>query len=145
MLNNQLTMMAAHTFGDQKFDLSLENESSGTMQLLILLKHILVVLENGGIAVIDEFDSSLHPDMVHELIGLFTDAAANPKRGQLLFSTHNQRILAQLDKYQIVLTEKNDQGATEAWRLDEIKGVRSDDNYYTKYMSGAYGATPKIG
>jgi AAA15 family ATPase/GTPase len=145
LINNQLTLLAAHSFGESKFDLSLNDESSGTISLLVLLVVLLKVLETGGVAVIDELDASLHPEMVQELVGLFTDKMANHDHAQLLFSTHNTRILQQLDKYQIVLAEKDDCGATESWRLDEVKGVRSDDNYYVKYMSGAYGATPKIG
>ena len=40
--------------------------------------------------------------------------------------------------------EKNEDGISEAWRLDEVSDVRSDENYYTKYIAGAYGAVPKI-
>jgi predicted ATPase len=83
--------------------------------------------------------------MVQELVGMFTDGTINSKNAQLLFSTHSHQILSQLDKYQIVLTEKNSDGQTETWRLDEMKGVRADDNYYTKYIAGAYGAVPNIG
>jgi hypothetical protein len=28
--------------------------------------------------------------------------------------------------------------------LDDVSGVRADDNYYTKYIAGAYGAVPKL-
>ncbi len=42
------------------------------------------------------------------------------------------------------LVEKNENGETEAWRLDDMTGVRADDNYYTKYIAGAYGARPKV-
>ena len=48
------------------------------------------------------------------------------------------------DKYQIILTEKNEKGVSESWRLDEMIGVRADDNYYSKYIAGAYGAVPKF-
>ncbi len=143
-LNNQLIPHVAHNFGKQKLDLPMEYESSGTRHLFILLKSILLVLENGGLAIVDEFDASLHPDMVSELVGLFTDDSTNQNHAQLLMSTHSHRILSQLDKYQVILTEKNEQGETDAWRLDEMKGVRADQNYYTKYMAGAYGAVPNI-
>jgi len=62
----------------------------------------------------------------------------------LLFSSHSHLILSKLDKYQIILTEKNKKGESEAWRLDEVAGVRADDNYYAKYMAGAYGAFPRL-
>jgi hypothetical protein len=42
------------------------------------------------------------------------------------------------------LVEKDKNCQSEAWRLDEVKGVRSDDNLYAKYMAGAYGAVPEL-
>jgi hypothetical protein len=133
-----------HTFGKSKVDLPLHYESSGTKQLLALLKTILFVLNKGGVAVLDEIDVNLHPDMVETLSDMFLDSKTNPKNAQLLFSTHSHRILNRLDKYQIVLVEKNKEGGSEAWRLDEMEGVRADDNYYTKYIAGAYGAIPNL-
>ena len=29
--------------------------------------------------------------------------------------------------------------------LGDFEGVRADDNFYTKYLTGAYGAVPRIG
>jgi predicted ATPase len=94
--------------------------------------------------VIDEFDVNLHPEMVMMLFELFIHPETNPHNAQLLLSTHSHQILSKLDKYQIVLVEKNQDGMSEAWRLDEVSGVRADDNYYAKYIAGAYGAVPKI-
>jgi predicted ATPase len=96
------------------------------------------------VAVLDEFDVNLHPEMVLALFELFIQPETNPKNAQLLFSTHSHQILSKLDKYQIILTEKNDKGESESWRLDEMSGVRADDNYYSKYIAGAYGAVPKL-
>ena len=58
---------------------------------------------------------------------------------RLLIMTKTENV-----KYQIFLVEKDQDGSSNAWRLDEVKGVRSDDNYYMKYIAGAFGATPKI-
>ena len=109
-----------------------------------MLKTILQVLTQGGVAILDEFDVNLHPDMVLSLFELFIQPETNPHNAQLLFSTHSHIVLSKLDKYQIILIEKNKNGVSDAWRLDEMSGVRADDNYYTKYLAGAYGATPKI-
>ena len=122
----------------------MQYESSGTKQLFVLLKAILVVLAKGGVAVLDEFDVNLHPEMVLSLFDLFVQPETNPKNAQLLFSTHSHRVLSKLDKYQIILTEKNEKGGSEAWRLDDMSGVRADDNFFSKYIAGAYGAVPKL-
>ena len=139
-----INVQVAHTFGDEKIYLPMQYESSGTKQLFVLLKAILVVLAKGGVAVLDEFDVNLHPEMVLSLFELFVQPETNPKNAQLLFSTHSHRVLSKLDKYQIILTEKNDKGGSEAWRLDDVSGVRADDNFFSKYIAGAYGAVPKL-
>lgn len=139
-----LNVRAAHMFNGQKQYLPVQYESSGTKQLFVLLKSVLLALDNGSIAIVDEFDVNLHPEMVIALFDLFIQPETNPKNAQLLLSTHSHMLLSKLDKYQIVLVEKNENGISEAWRLDEVSDVRSDENYYSKYIAGAYGAVPKI-
>lgn len=144
---NRLTIkdvQAVHLLNGEEQSLPVQYESSGTKQLFVLLKSILAALEKGSIAIVDEFDVNLHPEMVMALFDLFIQPETNPKNAQLLLSTHSHMLLSKLDKYQIVLVEKNENGISEAWRLDEVSDVRSDDNYYSKYIAGAYGAVPKI-
>jgi len=139
-----LNVRAAHLFNGQKSYLPVQYESSGTKQLFVLLKSILQALAEGGIAVLDEFDVNLHPEMVMALFDLLVQPETNPKNAQLIMSTHSHIILSKLDKYQIVLVDKNKDGISEAWRLDEVSGIRADENYYSKYIAGAYGAVPKL-
>lgn len=135
----------SHEIKGKKYDLPVGYESSGTKKLISLLRPILKVLASGGIAVLDEIDVNLHPEIVNTIISLFVNKQTNPLNAQFLFSTHSHVVLSRLDKYQIVLTQKNDDGGTVSWRLDENKDiVRSDENIYAKYMSGAYGAVPDI-
>jgi AAA15 family ATPase/GTPase len=119
-------------------------ESNGTQNLFILLKRILPILEEGGIAVLDEFEMDLHPHMIPPLVDLFTSRQTNPHNAQLLFSCHSIELMKKLDKYQILLVEKDEYGYSRLMRLDEIKGIRSDDNIYAKYDAGAYGAIPNL-
>jgi len=139
-----INVKVAHSFGGQKEYLPMQYESSGTKQLFVLLRSILQVLAKGGVAILDEFDVNLHPEMVLSLYELFIQPETNLNNAQILFSTHSLQILSKLDKYQIILTEKNEKGESESWRLDDVSGVRADDNYYTKYIAGAYGAVPKL-
>ncbi len=133
-----------HSFGSQKQYLPMQYESSGTKQLFVLLKTVLSVLAKGGVAILDELDVNLHPEMVLSLLEMFIQPETNPNNAQILFSAHSHRVLSKLDKYQIVFTEKNERGESESWRLDNVSGVRPDDNYYAKYIAGAYGAIPKL-
>lgn len=144
--NKQVIYGINHKFVDKEFTTPMDLESSGTKRMIIILDNIMDALsvKGGGVAVIDEIDAFLHPDIVEAFVDLFINPETNPNKSQLLFSTHNHRILNSLDSRQIILVEKNEQGKTEAWRLDEMEGVKSTDNYYTKYITGAYGARPKI-
>lgn len=136
-----------HQVGDRFYPRSLLQESRGTQALFVLLRYILPVLDSGGVAVIDEFETGLHPHMVRAIVQLFYSREHNPKGAQLIANFHSDYLLQEtLEKYQIVFTEKNPETlSSEAWRLDEMKGTaRNDANHYAKYHAGAYGGIPNL-
>jgi AAA15 family ATPase/GTPase len=139
-----ITAKVGHNFNGSKQYLDMRYESSGTKQLLVLLKTVLSVLNNGGVAVLDEIDVNLHSEIVLSLLKLFLQPETNNKNAQLIFSTHSHLVLSSLNKYQIVFVEKNNKGISESWRLDDMAGIRPDENYYLKYITGVYGAFPHI-
>lgn len=127
----------------EEFKLPFFEESSGTQSAFVLLEPILQTLQSGGIAVIDELDNDLHPHLVPLLLEWFEYEHTNPHQAQLIFTCHTPEILNLLQKHQVYLVEKQNQ-RSEAWRLDEMIGLRADDNLYAKYMAGALGATPEL-
>jgi AAA15 family ATPase/GTPase len=134
---------AVHEIGGGSYVRHLMQESRGTQALFVLLRYLLPVLENGGIAFIDEFESGLHPHMVRRIIELFFNPSTNPKQAQLIATFHTDFLLRDtLHKYQIYFAEKDEDLVTDAYRLDSIKGVRNVDNIYDKYHAGAYGGIP---
>ncbi|WP_172439575.1 AAA family ATPase [Pseudomonas putida] len=140
----EITMpFGVHTIGDEVFEMPLLAESSGTQSAYVLLSRLLPVLREGGVVVYDELESDLHPHMLDSILDLFFNPKTNPHNAQIIFTTHSVEILNDLQKCQILLVEKND-GVSEAWRLCDMSGVRSDENFYGKYMSGTYGAVPNI-
>lgn len=135
-----------HRYGDSTISLSMNHESSGTQRLIILLETILEALSHkDGVAIVDELDAYLHPDAFDEIINMVISSSINKNNAQLIFSTQNYSVMSRLLKDQIVLTDKNDAGQTEVWRLDDIAGVNSRDDFYRKYLTGAYGGVPEIG
>jgi hypothetical protein len=40
--------------------------------------------------------------------------------------------------------DKDDEGSSHTYRLNEVKGVRNVDNHYAKYHAGAYGGVPEF-
>ncbi len=132
-----------HSYKDGKFKLPFIEESSGTQSAFVLLRRILPVLEDGGLAIIDEIDNDLHPHMLPYMLELFKFEHSNPHQAQIIFTCHTPEVLNLLMKHQIYLVEKQEQ-KSEAWRLDEVVGLRADDNLYAKYMAGALSAVPDL-
>jgi predicted ATPase len=124
--------------------LVLSNESSGTQSAFLLLSKLLPILAKGGLAAIDEFEADLHPHMLAPILDLFFTPESNPHNAQLIFTCHSMEVLNLLHKSQIYLVEKGDDCISDAWRLDSIQGIRSDENLYAKYMAGAYAAVPNL-
>ena len=135
-----------HHYGDTSISLTMNYESSGTQRLIVLLETVLKALSQpGGVAIVDELDAYLHPDAFNEIVNMITSPNINVNNTQLIFSAQNYTVMSQLRKDQIILTGKNEAGQTEAWRLDDLKGVESRDDFYRKYLTGAYGGVPEIG
>jgi len=132
------------TRGGERHELRFSEESSGTQGAFVLLSRLLAALENGGLAIIDEFEADLHPHMLEPILDLFANPVTNPRKAQLLFTCHAMEVLNLLHKSQIMLVEKGEHCESTAWRMDSIKGIRNDDNFYAKYMAGAYGAVPQL-
>lgn len=138
-----LMPVGVHLYKDSKFEMLFFDESNGTQSAFILLGNLLVVLNEGGIAVFDEMDNDLHPHLLPIIIDLFKSKETNPHNAQLIFSCHTPEVFNTLNKHQLYLVEKYNQ-ESETWRLDEVEGVRNDENLYAKYMAGAFEAVPNV-
>jgi hypothetical protein len=120
-------------------------ESEGTRQFLRVYPYIWEALQYGGIAVVDEIDSTIHPMLLPEILRWFYDPEINKNQAQLWISGHSASLLEELKKEEIFFTEKDEQGRTRVYGLKDIEAVRRVDNFYQKYLGGVYGAVPRIG
>ena len=144
---NGLTLYGIeHLYNGKSFSFPTFEESAGTNRIVYLANEIAEILsrDEGGVAVIDDMDAFIHPDVYEMLVEQFMSPSVNKNGTQLILASHNYTTLNFLDKQQIILTERNEDGATESWRLDSMKGVESHDNFYAKYMAGKYGAVPRM-
>lgn len=127
----------------------LQTESVGTRNFLALAGPILASLEHGGILVVDEIDTSLHPRLVSEIVRLFQSSASNPLQAQVILSTHDVTLMMNaadydvLDRDQIWFVEKDAEGASCVYPLSDFK-PRRDEVYSRHYLQGRYGAVPLI-
>lgn len=120
-------------------------ESHGTRTFIQMYPLLLLALETGGIAIIDELDGSIHPMLLPEMLRWFHDPIRNPYNAQLWMTCNNPSLLEYLIKEEIYFCTKDRQGRTEIYGLNDVKSVRRNDNYYRKYLGGIYGALPIIG
>ena len=133
-----------HQSKGKEFQLPFPLESGGTLHLYNILSFIFPALEKGSICLIDEIENNLHPNILPAVVNLFISEETNPKGAQLIYTTHMPTLMADLSKYQIFFAEKNKDCESEVYRLDEVKDVRSDDNFFKKYLAGTYGGIPDI-
>jgi uncharacterized protein len=130
--------------------LGLANESTGTKQLLELAYTAATVLQNGGLMMVDEIDSSLHPVLSAKLIGLFRNPSSNPRSSQLIFSSHDATLLGTIDAEEVLardeiwFTEKANDGTSTLYPLADFKPRREGENRPRRYLNGNYGAIPDI-
>jgi AAA15 family ATPase/GTPase len=136
--------------GSVVFDMD-ANESHGTQKAFYLAGPILDVLSQGRVLIIDEMEARLHPLVTRELIRLFNSIELNPKRAQLIFTTHDTNLLSNkfFRRDQIWFVEKDNFCASHLYSLAEIKldksKVRNDASYEDDYLKGRYGAIPFLG
>lgn len=136
--------MIKHRHKGKFFELSIDQESSGTMQILLLHRKIERILERGGVAVIDEFDAFLHPLMTKEMIGKFTNPKVNKGGAQLIFSSHDVTVLDWLTKYEVHIVEKSKDGVTQVRRVDSMPGIRTTQDLKKMYLDSNLGGVPVI-
>ena len=124
-----------------------EDESMGTRQLLALAGPLYDVFQNGRVLVIDELDSSLHPDLVSALVDLFNRPDFNRHGAQLVANTHDvtQLDLSRIRRDGVWFTEKGADGATTLTCLADVEGVRADTALQKNYLQGRFGALPAHG
>lgn len=124
-------------------------ESRGTLKLLDFALPFNGLVKAGGVFILDEFDTAIHPEMIKGILALFNDRELNQAGAQLIFTTHNPIYLnnqifrrdqirfveKDSDTYESILYSLADFGSEE---------VRNDHNYLINYFKGNYGALPFI-
>ena len=118
-------------------------ESSGTKKIYEVLSTYFLVLRDGGLLALDEFDIHFHAMVLPKIIELFTNSLINMKDAQFIFTSHNTEIIDNLGKYRTILVNKDD-SESYCYRLDEISGtmLRNDRPISPLYNEGKIGGVP---
>ncbi|MGB0974561.1 MAG: AAA family ATPase [Flavobacteriaceae bacterium] len=136
-----------HSLNNDNFLLSYNDESQGTQRYYQFSGLLSLMINNELIVPIDEIESSLHPDLLKHFILSFL---ANSKTSQLIATTHHRELLIEKDILRsdaIWFTEKNDNGCTELFSLDDFDSsvIRKDTgSIFNAYKTGKLGAVPSL-
>jgi uncharacterized protein len=135
--------------GEQEIGLEaipLREQSTGTKKFLHVLNEVLEALSDGNLLIIDELDKSLHSTWTRMIINLFHNPLTNPKKAQLIFSTHDVTLLDSsfYARDQIYFIEKDRFGASQLYALSSFKGIRNNVAFDQLYENGQLGAIPMV-
>ncbi len=127
-------------------------ESYGTIRFVNEFPLIMEALMNGGTLVMDEFDASIHPMALMNIINVFHNDDINIHHAQLIFNTHNPIFLnANLFRRdEIKFVERDDNThESEHYSLSDFKtygesGVRKGEDYMKRYFVNQYGAIKDV-
>ena len=129
------------TAPDVPFNFMFE-ESDGTKKLFLIMLTLLKVITENRSLIIDEIESSLHPNIVQYIIDLFHAS----DHAQLIFATHNTKLLdlKKLRKDQIFFVNKKEDGSTDLYSLYDFKDFRDTMDVEKAYLQGRFDAVPFI-
>ena len=124
-------------------------ESLGTLKFMNLIMPVFTAVSEGGTLIVDEFDASIHPRAIMNLINIFHNDEINTKQAQLIFNTHNPIFLnANLFRRdEIKFVEYQDE-SSELYSLSDFgtakDGVRKGEDYMRNYFINKYGAIADV-
>jgi predicted ATPase len=149
--SSKLPVLEHQGSGGRLVPVPYDAESQGTVAMLAFAPVLLAALGSGGVVVIDEIDTSLHPDMVREIVGLFAKRRSNPGQAQLVFTTHDTNLLRHatdddplLDRDQVWVTEKDVRDGSCALTAVAEYSPRRSESLERGYRTGRYGGIPTL-
>lgn len=125
-------------------------ESYGTIRFINEFPLVISALLNGGTLVMDEFDASIHPIALMNIINIFHNDDINRNKAQLVFNTHNPIFLdsALLRRDEIKFVERDEEtGNSVHYALSDFRtadGIRKGEDYLNNYFISRYGAIKDV-
>lgn len=144
---NEKDLFFLHKVESGDYELNYDEESLGTQRYYQLSGLLNFVTKQDKVIPIDEFESSLHPDLIkHFLISFLR----TKHESQMLITTHYREFLANKDLFRkdcIWFVEKDSNEAfSQFYSLADFstKTIRETSSVYNAYIAGKLGAVPNI-
>lgn len=125
----------------ERLDIELGEDSAGTSVIVQNIVELFSLSENGGLMLEDELGKVYHTKLTQHFLETLKSDIVNCGNAQLLFTSHDTKILNLLNPDQIYLVDKNEDGATCVKLLDDF-AIRENENIELGYLKGRYGSVP---
>ena len=125
---------------DFPFPNVLINESQGNQVFADLLPHLIRVIENAGMLIIDEFGNSLHNKLAEKIIEFFME---NAKDSQIYITSHHTNLISNsvFRPDQIDLITFHNASGSKVTRISQFK-PREAQNLEKMYLGGMFEGLP---
>ena len=136
-------IIVQHTINDTHYNLPMEQESEGTKRFYGFAGLLALLIKTSTIFLIDELESSLHPDLYTHFLLSFLQ---NARQSQLIATTHNRELLADKDIFRndvIWFTDKGRDCATELYSLADFD-TSAIKNVLNAYKIGKFSGVPRL-
>ena len=116
------------------------NESQGNQVFADLLPHLIRVIENAGMLIVDEFGNSFHNKLAEKIISFFME---NAKNSQIFITSHHTNLVSNsvFRPDQINLITLLNTAGSNAKRLSQFK-PREAQNLEKMYLGGMFEGLP---
>lgn len=146
-LKTEVNTLYLHHYGeDVKGKIPLNQESLGTKKMLILAEYIYLSLSKPTVLIIDELESSLHPELTKLIITCFLDETINKYNSQIILTSFETTLLSLdfLRKDQIIFCYKDKKTCKTYIKYLKEFSPRKTDNIEKFYIAGRYDTNPDV-
>lgn len=140
------TLFLKHKVGDSEGVMEFLDESLGTKKMVILASFLYHALSKPSVLIVDELETSLHPDLTKLIVKCFLDETINPHNSQLIFTSHETTLLNLnlLRRDQINFVYKDEKTCGTYIRSLMDFHVRKTDSIEKAYIAGRYSTSPEV-
>lgn len=140
--NTRPSIQLIHENKDGKeFEIPLDEDSAGTQEIVQNIAELLFLTLEGGLMLEDELGKVYHTKLTQHFLNMVKSDEINTGNVQLLFTSHDTKILNTVNPDQIYLVDKDEAGATIVKLLSDFI-IRENDNVELGYLKGRYGSIP---
>lgn len=119
-------------------DVEASGESLGTRKLIRLLPY-LMDLARGRTVIVDGIDAGIHPELSY----LMLDEILGSGKGQLIMTSHNTRLLLELDPEKAYVINQGFMDAKTVVPIASVGGSDAEGDNEERYHNGVFGDIPR--